>query len=135
MNTRRPATIWKAVDDVVRIVKNVSMREWPNVPPIWQSIISGHWLVKVWNKNGIDRISTESVPTRTCGQRLPQLFTEFAQWDKSSSKFTRGKKKEFGLPPWTPGNQEPTEPNERAGPRRVQPTELWPHANKTIRSG
>jgi hypothetical protein len=32
---------WKAVDDVVRIVKNVSMREWPNVPPIWQSIISG----------------------------------------------------------------------------------------------
>jgi hypothetical protein len=43
-----------------------------------------------WNRQDQYRISTDS-HLRT--KRLPQLFTEFAQWDKSSSKFTRGGKK------------------------------------------
>src|SRR6266542_3469872 len=81
---------WKAVDDVVRVVKSVSMREWPGVPLYLAVDHFWHWLVKVWNKDGRERISADP-KLRT--KRLPKLFTAYAHWDKSSSKYTSRMKK------------------------------------------
>lgn len=81
---------WKAIDDVVRVVKSVSMREWPGVPLYLTVDHFWHWLVRVWNKDGRERISADP---KLRAKWLPKLFTAYAHWDKSSSKHTSGMKK------------------------------------------
>jgi len=81
---------WKAVDDVVRVVKSVSMKEWPSVPLYLAVDHFWHWLVKVRNKDPRERIGADP---KLRAKRLPELFTAYAHWDKSSSKYTSGMKK------------------------------------------
>jgi len=63
---------WKAVDDVVRVIKSVSMREWPGVPQYLAVDHFWHWLVTEWNKNGQAKISADPKLRAT---ELPKLFT------------------------------------------------------------
>ncbi len=66
-----------------------------------------------------DKAVTEAVHRlRTLGQVVVKIY--------------QSNEKELGLPPKNPGDESPAEANESAGPGRIQPAELWAHANKTV---
>lgn len=70
---------WKAVDDVKKITGGVATKEWPSVPPYLAIDHFWHWLVKIWNKDGLRKIKDNP---NVRAKRLRELFVEYATWDK-----------------------------------------------------
>ncbi|MEK7994069.1 MAG: phospholipase D family protein [Planctomycetota bacterium] len=77
---------WKTVDEVIGIVKPVSRREWPKVPVYLTVDHFWHWLVTIWDKQGITAIRSS---TETRKKMLPRLFLQYARWDRSHDDYTR----------------------------------------------
>lgn len=76
---------WNLVDQVGTLVKDVSRKQWPTIPLYLTMDHFWHWLVKVWDKQDQKQISSDAV-FRT--KRLPELFAEYALWDKSRENYT-----------------------------------------------
>lgn len=73
----------KSVDQVVECVKHISLREWPEVPLYLTVDHFWHWLVKEWDRQGVESIQSNP-KLRT--KRLPELFAEYARWDKRGER-------------------------------------------------
>jgi len=78
---------WKSVDEVAKSVEHVSRKEWPTVPLYLTVDHFWHWLVKVWDRQGLESISSAQ---KLRSERLPELFSEYAKWDKQGENYTGG---------------------------------------------
>jgi HKD family nuclease len=79
---------WNVVDDVVRTIAPVSRREWPGIPLYRTVDHFFHWIVQVWDRRNLYSISKNP---KVRARALPQLFADYARWDKSNSNFAAGK--------------------------------------------
>ncbi len=82
---------WKSVDEVVRCVTKVSLKEWPKVPLYLTVDHFWHWLVREWDRQGLESIKSNR-KLRT--KRLPELFAEYARWDKKRRDYVGSGAKE-----------------------------------------
>jgi HKD family nuclease len=81
----RYLAFWKSVDRVIKLVKPVSDKEWPGLPVYLTIDHFWHWLVKVWDRKGAEVIKANP---EVRSKRLPELFAEYARWDKQGENYT-----------------------------------------------
>lgn len=75
---------WRVVDDVKKMVNDISVKEYPNVPVYISIDHFWHWVKTVWSK--------ESRPKPTSENRksaIPKLFKEYCDWDKNNGNHTK----------------------------------------------
>jgi HKD family nuclease len=75
----------KSVDDVVKQVEAVSLKEWPELPVYLTVDHFWQWLVKKWDQQGAEAIKANS---EVRSKRLPELFAEYAAWDRRGENHT-----------------------------------------------
>jgi len=77
---------WKTVDEVLKAFAPVLKKQFPGIPPYLAVDHFWHWLVKVWDQKGINRLRASP---KKRDARLPQLFEEYATWYKSEPGYSR----------------------------------------------
>lgn len=77
---------WKFADEVCDLVSDISKAEWPDVPTYLAVDHFWHWIKVVWQDQA------EEYQNRNASWRksnVPDLFRQYARWDKSNNNFTR----------------------------------------------
>jgi HKD family nuclease len=91
--TRRPKkeardylNFWKCVDDIVDLVKPITKRYWPDVPPYISVDNFFSWIVTGWSKEQSNATLRRLQNERSYVQRqLPHIFREFAIYQKANN--------------------------------------------------
>lgn len=77
-------SFWRIVDEMKEIIKEISEKEYPNIPVYISIDHFWHWVKTVWSK--------ENRPKPTFANRkssIQKLFKEYCDWDKNGDNSTK----------------------------------------------
>jgi hypothetical protein len=74
---------WRMIDDVKGIVKEISIREYPDIPIYLTIDHFWHWIKTVWSKENRPKPNSNNRNTV-----IPKLFAEYCKWDKRTVNHT-----------------------------------------------
>lgn len=83
LKARQYLIFWRIVDDVKGMVKDISIKEYPNIPIYLTIDHFWHWIKTVWSKENTAYPNSEN----RC-ILIPKLFEEYCKWDKRSDNHT-----------------------------------------------
>ena len=77
---------WEKVDIVVKLIKDLSREEWPEVPVYLTVDHFWHWIKVEWDKKNIKKIQGD---LQYREKEIPQLFKQYIHYDKKGPNWTK----------------------------------------------